>query len=200
MVNVDCAGGQDRATTTSETHPYRPPSQTLNCYTDEDGPAPFDSSLCGTSDDRACQGRGGVTACKPDNQGGYCEVDGGDEDDDYDYYISQGSTFKKLSESELLERYRDVGDTGETGREVRRALNDQERRFTNRIRELQIMGENPLIQRGNNKNENNEGNKDNEDNEVHSFVGDLLFNIGMGISFFMFIASLCIILIQKNII
>ena len=56
------------------------------------------------------------------------------------------------------------------------------------------MGENPLIQRGNNKKENNEG------NEVHTFVGDLLFNIGLGISFFMFIASLCIILIKNKII
>ncbi len=200
MVNVDCAGGQDRATTISETHPYIPPPQTQNCYTDEDGDAPFDSSLCGTSSDRACRGKGGIIACKPDNQGGYCEVDRGEGDDDYEYYVSQGSIFEKLTESELLERYRDVGDTGETDREVRRALNDQERRFTNRIRELQIMGENPLIQRGDDKKENDGGNKDNEDNEVHSFVGDLLFNISLGISFFMFIASLCIILIQKNII
>ena len=195
MVNVDCAGGQDKATTTSETHPYIPPPQTQNCYTNEDGDAPFDSSLCGTSSDRACLGRGGIIACKPDNLGGYCEVDGGGGDDDYEYYISQDSIFKKLSKSELLERYRDVGDTGETNREVRRALNDQERRFTNRIRELQIMGENPLIQRRNNNN-----NEKNENNEVHSFVGDLLFNIGLGISFIMFIASVCIILIQKNII
>ena len=28
MVNVNCSGGQDRNTTTSETHPYIPPQKT----------------------------------------------------------------------------------------------------------------------------------------------------------------------------
>ena len=74
MVNVNCAGRQDKATTTSETHPYIPPSKTRNCYTNNDGPAPFDNSLCGTANDKACTGKGGINACKPDNYGGYCKV------------------------------------------------------------------------------------------------------------------------------
>ena len=45
MVNVDCAGGQNRQTTTSETHPYRPPSKTRNCYLSEPPDKRFDSSI-----------------------------------------------------------------------------------------------------------------------------------------------------------
>ena len=185
MTYVECAGGQDRATTTSETHPYRPPSKTRNCYTDSNGPAPFDSSLCGTSGDRACDGFGGVVACIQDNQGGYCK-------DGNDYYVARGSAFFPLTRDELLNRYREGGDTNETGREVRRALNNQERRFTNRIREIQIMGKDPLIQSSDSK-------KD-DDKEVHNFIGDMLFNIGIGISFIIFLISVCIILIQNKII
>jgi len=184
MVNVDCAGGQDRDTTTSETHPYIPPSRTRNCYTNTDGPAPFDSSLCGTSGDRACISKGGINACKSDNQGGYCK-------DNEKYYVAQGDTFIELTRSDLLDRYKEGGDTHETSREVNRALNNQERRFTNRIRELQIMGKDPLIQRDVSKK---------EDNEVHSFVGDLLTRIGIGFSAIMFIISVCIILIQNKVI
>lgn len=189
MVNVDCAGGQDRATTTSETHPYRPPRKTQNCYLSDPNNRSigFDSSLCGSSADRACNGKGGPTGCNADNQGGYCK-------DGNDYYVARGSNFFPLTREQLLDRYREGGDTDETGREVRRALNDQERRFTNRIRELQIMGKDPLIQRGNNNNENN------ENNEVHSFIGDMLFNVGIGVSFVIFIISVCIILIQNKII
>jgi len=184
MVNVNCAGGQDRATTTSETHPYRPPSKTRNCYTTR-GDADFDSSLCGTSGDRACDGFGGVVACMQDNQGGYCK-------DGNDYYVARGSAFFPLTQGELLNRYKEGGDTNETGREVRRALNDQERKFTNRIRELQIMGKDPLIQRSSDK-------KD-DDKEVHNFIGNMLFNVGIGISFVIFLISVCIILIQNKII
>jgi len=186
MVNVDCAGGQDRATTTSETHPYRPPQKTSNCYTSSEGPAPFDSSLCGTSSDRACYRQGGITACKPDNQGGYCNYRN-------KYYVAQGDLFKELNRKDLLDRYSSGGNTGESSREVNRALNDQERRFTNRIRELQIMGKDPLIQRSGKKD-------DNQDNEVHSFIGDMLFNVGIGISTIIFLISVCIILIQNKII
>jgi len=184
MVNVDCAGMQDRATTTSETHPYIPPRKTRNCYT-SGGNADFDSSLCGSSGDRACSGRGGILACKPDNYGGYCK-------NRNRYYVSQGPRFIELTRENLLDRYKEGGDTDETGREVRRALNDQERKFTNRIRELQIMGKDPLIQRSSDK-------KD-EDKEVHNFIGDMLFNVGIGISFVIFIISVCIILIQNKII
>ena len=77
MTYVECAGGQDRATTTSETRPYVPPSKTRNCYTDTNGHAPFDSSKCGTSGDRACYragGTGNYSNCIPDNQGGYADL------------------------------------------------------------------------------------------------------------------------------
>ena len=191
MVNVDCAGRQDRATTTSETHPYIPPSKTRNCYLNDrnNRGIGFDSSLCGTSGDRACQGRGitggSYSDCIPDNQGGYCKVRN-------NYYVSRGSIFSPLSQDELLNRYRGAGDTNETSREVRRALDSQERKFTNRIRELQIMGKDPLIQKSDSK-------KDDK-NEVHSFISDMLFNIGIGISFVIFLISVCIILIQNKII
>lgn len=187
MVNVDCAGMQDRATTTSETHPYIPPSKTRNCYT-SGGNADFDSSLCGSSGDRACRGAGGngnLSHCIPDNEGGYCKVG-------TNYYVARGGAFISLTQDQLLNRYRDGGDSDETGRAVRRALNDQERKFTNRIRELQIMGKDPLVQRSSSKKE--------EDKEVHSFIGDMLFNVGIGISFVIFIISVCIILIQNKII
>lgn len=184
MVNVDCAGMQDRATTTSETHPYIPPPKTRNCYT-SGGNADFDSSLCGSSGDRACRGVGGILACKPDNYGGYCK-------NRNRYYVSQGSRFIELTRGDLLDRYKNRGDTDGTGREVRRALNDQDRKFTNRIRELQIMGKDPLVQRSSSKKE--------DDKEVHNFIGDMLFNVGMGISFVIFIISVCIIIIQNKII
>jgi hypothetical protein len=191
MVNVDCAGRQDRATTTSETHPYIPPSKTRNCYLNDPNNRGigFDSSLCGTSGDRACRGsvrfNGNPENCIPDNHGGYCKLRN-------NYYVSRGSIFSSLSQDELLNRYRGASDTNETSREVDRALNNQERKFTNRIRELQIMGKDPLIQKKDSK-------KDDK-NEVHSFISDMLFNIGIGISFVIFLISICIILIQNKII
>lgn len=184
MTYVECAGGQDRATTTSETHPYIPPRKTRNCYTTR-GNADFDSSLCGSSDDRACSGAGGngtFSDCMSDNQGGYCKVG-------TNYYVARGSNFSPLTQDQLLNRYKTRGDTDETGREVRRALNDQDRKFTNRIRELQIMGKDPLVQKS--------GSKKDEDKEVHNFIGDMLTKIGIG---FIFIISVCIILIQNKII
>ena len=185
MVNVDCAGGQDRNTTTSETQPYTPPRKTKNCYTSKDGGAYFDSSLCGSSGDRACRGVGGILACKPDNYGGYCK-------NRNRYYVSQGSRFIELTREKLLDRYSSEGNTDGTGREVRRVLNDQERKFTNRIRELQIMGKDPLVKRS--------GSKKEDDSGVNSFASDLFTKIGIGISVIFFIISVCIILIQNKII
>ena len=54
------------------------------------------------------------------------------------------------------------------------------------------MGKDPLIQRS--------SDKKNQDNEVHNFIGDMLFNVGIGISFVIFLISVCIILIQNKII
>jgi len=182
MTKVMCSGQQDRDTTTSETHPYRPPSKTRNCYI-KDG---FDRSSCGTTNDGACQelDGGSSSACFPDSQGGYCKV--GNK-----YYVSAASSFVRLSQSELLNRYSNGGDTNETNREVNRALNNQERRFTNRIRELQIMGQDPIPKRK----KNTKGGE--KDTEVHNYITDLLFNIGIGISLICFLISMCIILIQK---
>lgn len=189
MVNVDCAGGQDRATTTSETRPYIPPSKTSNCYLSDPNNRNigFDSSLCGTSSDRACLGAGGsgnYNNCEADNYGGYCKVGN-------NYYEARGKEFIEIERKDLLDRYKDGGNTNYSGRAVDRALNNQERRFTNRIRELQIMGKDPLIQKSDSTK---------EDNEVHSFIGDLLTKIGIGISTIMFIISICVILIQNKII
>ena len=187
MVNVDCAGGQDRNTTTSETQPHTPPRKTKNCYLSDplNTVIGFDSSLCGSSGDRACSDIGSILDCKPDNYGGYCKV--GNK-----YYVSQGSRFIELTKENLLDRYKEGGNTDETGREVNRALNDQDRKFTNRIRELQIMGKDPLVQRS--------GSKKEDDSGVNSFASDLFTKIGIGISVIIFIISVCIILIQNKII
>ena len=185
MTRVDCSGGQDRNTTTSETHPQRPPPKTRNCYLT--GVNGFNRDGCGT-DDNACKGYGDQHACKPDNQGGYCENAG-------NYYVSNGPSFIRLSPSELLGRYKSGGDTDETSREVSRALDNQERKHTNRIRELQIMGKNPLVQRP----KGSEGSKGSKGSEVHNFVGNMLFNIGIGASVIIFLISISIILIQNKI-
>lgn len=192
MVNVDCAGGQDRNTTTSETHPNIPPRKTRNCYLSDphNTGIGFDRSLCGTNSDRACAGiAGGINACEPDNYGGYCK-------NNNQYFVSKGNIFSPLTQADLINRYKDNSNT-DTDRVVNRALNEQERNFTNRIRELQIMGKDPLVKKNNAKNTDN---KDNQGNEVHGFIGDMLFKIGIGISFIIFIISVCVILIQNKII
>ena len=178
MTNPICSGNQDRNTTTSETHPNRPPSKTRNCYRTND----FDRSGCGTGSDGACIGKGLGPACIPDNNGGYCK-------DGEKYYESAGPAFVELKTSDLLDRYRSTGSDN-TSREVRRALNDQERIFTNHIRELQIMGKDPLVKK---KSESGE-------ETLHGFVGNLFLNIGIGISVIIFLISICIILIQNKII
>ena len=52
---------------------------------------------------------------------------------------------------------------------------------------------------GDDKDDEKDDDKD-DDKEVHNFIGDMLFNVGMGISAIMFIISVCIILIQNKII
>ncbi len=198
MVNVDCAGDQDRNTTTSETHPNIPPRKTRNCYLSDplNTGIGFDRSLCGTSSDRACSGiAGGINACEPDKYGGYCK-------NNNQYFVSKGNIFSPLTQADLINRYKGDSNT-DTDIVVNRALNEQERKFNNRIRELQIMGKDPLV-RQNNKDQDNkdQNNKDqnNKDNEVHGFISDLLTKIGIGFSVIMFIISSCVILIQNKII
>ena len=177
MTNTNCSGGQDRNTTTSETHPTRPPPKTEGCYL-TDG---FDRSRCGTADDGACPTHGRGPSCIPDDYGGYCkEAD--------KFYISHGTAFRELKGNDLLDRYK--SDTSDSDIRVRRALNDQERRMTNKIRQLQIMGQDsgPRSRERNN----------NEDNEVHDFVGQMLFNVGMTSIILIFLISISVILIQNK--
>ena len=178
MVNVNCSGGQDRNTTTSETHPRIPPPKTKNCYrTDE-----FDRDSCGTNDDGACITRGGASSCIPDDYGGYCK-------DELKYFISAGPTWRELKGDDLLNRYKSASSTDQR---VRSALSDQERRMNNRIRELQIMGKDPILEKSDES--------DDDDNEVHNSVTTILFNVGMGASVFMFLISLSLIMIHKKMI
>ena len=178
MVNVNCSGGQDRNTTTSETHPKIPPPKTKNCYK-TDG---FDRDKCGTNDDGACAGIGGTSDCIPDDYGGYCK-------DGLKYYVSAGPTWKELKGDDLLNRYKSASSTDQR---VRSALSDQERRMNNRIRELQIMGKDPILAK--------KSDDDDDDNEVHNSVTTILFNVGMGASVVMFLISLSLIMIHKNMI
>jgi hypothetical protein len=177
MVNVDCSGGQDRNTTTSETHPRIPPPKTKNCYKTDD----FNRDSCGTNDDGACITKGGSSSCIPDDYGGYCK-------DELKYFISAGPTWRELKGDDLLNRYKSASSTDQR---VRSALSDQERRMNNRIRELQIMGKDPILEKSND---------DDDDNEVHNSVTTILFNVGMGASVFMFLIPLSLIMIHKKII
>jgi hypothetical protein len=185
MVNVNCSGGQDRDTTTSETHPDRPPPKTKNCYL-TDG---FDRDRCGTADDGACPPHGGAPSCIPDDYGGYCK-------DNDRYYQSVGSSFVRLSNEDLLNRHK--SDSPNTDIRVRRALRDQERIMTNKIRELQIMGRGPIQKE--NPSPSKKTVDDDDNNEVHNSISSILFNIGMVSSILIFIASLSFILIHKKVI
>ena len=186
MVNVNCSGGQDRNTTTSETRPNIPPPKTKNCYYTT-GPNKFDRDKCGTADDGACPTHGRAPSCIPDDYGGYCK-------DNDKYWVSIGSSFVRLSNEDLLNRHK--SDSPNTDIRVRRALRDQERIMTNKIRELQIMGRGPI------QKENPSPSKKtvDDDNEVHNSISSILFNIGMVSSILIFIASLSFILIHKKVI
>ena len=195
MTNAECSGGQDRNTTTSEGEDHIPPQKTKNCYL-TDG---FDRSGCGTADDGACPGKGNGPGCVADDHGGYCKV--GNQ-----IWVSVGPTFERLSGERLLDRYMGSNSSdsssGSSADDVKvsRALKDQERRFTNKIRELQIMGKNPLIQKSGAKEAKGTKGAKGEDNEVHDFVTDMLFNVGMGGVMILFFISCAFILIQNKII
>ena len=133
VLNVRCCGDQDRNTEASETHPNRPPNNTRNCYTRNS----FDWNSCGSGGDKACLGRGGCDACVADDIGGYCDNDG-------KIFVSRGNRFEELKGTQLIDRFRD----GNSGRgdsiRLRRDERDMERKMENRIREMQIMGQDPL--------------------------------------------------------
>ena len=80
-----------------------------------------------------------MKSCKPDNQGGYCKVG-------ENYYVARRDKFIELNKDDLLERYKSSSSSGNEV-DTKRALRDQERKFTNRIRELQIKGQDPLTKK-----------------------------------------------------
>tara|TARA_B100000123_G_C25736570_1_gene431780 strand:+ start:1622 stop:2185 length:564 start_codon:yes stop_codon:yes gene_type:complete len=187
MTYVECAGGQDRDTTTSETRPYIPPSKTKNCYSKDK----FDRDKCGSSNEEFCQGdilgenrnmELGAT-CVPDNHGGYCK-------DDTSYYIARGDGFIPLTKEMILDRYKSSSNNIDTEVDTKRELREQEKRFTNRIRELQIMGKDPI----------NKKQEDSTNKEVHSSISSILYNIGIGFILIIFLISLSVVLVQKQII
>ena len=191
MVNVNCSGGQDRDTTTSESYPHIPPPKTKNCYlTDENtSDSVFDRDKCG-ADDGACRGKGGIISCRHDDYGGYCKTGG-------KIYVATGLEFTELDSDDLLDRYK--SSSSDTDTRIERALGDQERKMTNKIRELQIMGRDPIQSKTEKKSDDNNDNNDN--NEVHDSISSMLFNFGMGSLIILLILSITIFtLIHKKII
>ena len=87
MTNAMCAGEQDRNSTTSSTSPNIPPSKTKYCYLEGE----FNRSDCGTSGEKACNGKGGPLACIPDNYGGYCK------DTDKQIYFNKQIAYKAMN-------------------------------------------------------------------------------------------------------
>jgi len=178
MTNAMCAGEQDRNSTTSSTSPNIPPSKTKYCYLEGE----FNRSDCGTSGEKACNGKGGPLACIPDNYGGYCK------DTDKQIYIALGKTYVPLRADQLIDRYKNVNNTDEVNRAVKRALNEQKQKYHNQLSQSKILG-------------NNKDNKDNNaDNEVHGFVSDLFVKIGIGFSTIMFLIALAVLMVQNKII
>ena len=187
MPSVDCSGGQDRDTTTSYGESHIPPPKTKNCYlTDQ-----FYRDRCGSANDGACADdtnpdatKGGSSACNADDYGGYCKHND-------KFWVSAGPTFAELTNEDLLKRYE--SSSSGTDQSVRRALRDQERKMTNKIRELQKMGKDPLVRK-----KKDDTKDDTDENEVHNSVSSILFNVGIASSVFLFIASLSFVLIKRK--
>ena len=177
MVNITCCGNQDRATKASETHPDRPPNKTKRCYSEQN---PFKWDTCDDYNS-ACKGHGGCDACKADDLGGYCEKD-------EKIYVSTGTRFRELKGSELINRIETgSSDSLDTDIEIRRATRDTERRMTNKIREMQIMGRNPLPIPGRTS-----------QTPSHDFVSDIMTYIGLGFGFFFMLFGGIIYIIESN--
>ena len=200
MPNPICCGNVLRSEA-SEVRPDDPPPRTKNCYIDGNpgGPGVFDYSNCGGGR-TACtggtipnEGKPGCEKCVATDSGGYCKTEDGR------YYSSFGGiSFHELD----VEDFAKLGNTSNDSNQVSRAINNYDRMMTNRIRELQIMGKNPLQAEGvrGAGSAGGAGGAGGAGNEVHSVVGDMLLNIGMGTAFIMFLISISIFLIQKKII
>tara|TARA_Y100001970_G_C14241029_1_gene864908 strand:- start:2065 stop:2661 length:597 start_codon:yes stop_codon:yes gene_type:complete len=145
MVNVTCCGNQDRNTTTSRIYPDRPPHRTRNCYVSGSvgQPGVFDYMNC-DGYNNACVGPGlpsntsgsPCSACNESPHGGYCKINN-------KYYTSNNvsPTFSEFSVSELINHPSYLLDSNI---QTNRSLLNYDRMMTNRIRELQIMGRDPL--------------------------------------------------------
>lgn len=137
MVNTICCGDQDRNTQASETHPNRPPNDTRNCYTKNS----FNWNSCGTQNEKACVGHGGCSACVADSTGGYC-------DNNDSIFVAEGNKFVELKGSQIINRFRRGHNRGRINDiRLRRESANLERKIENRIREMQIMGQDPLPHR-----------------------------------------------------
>lgn len=175
MVKVTCCGNQDRATKASETHPDRSPHETRRCYSDKN---PFNWDKCDDYNS-ACKGHGGCDACKADDLGGYCEMDD-------KIYVSTGTSFRELEGSELIDRGKRL-DSIDTDIDIRRAMGDYDRKMTNKIREMQIMGRDPLPM------------KDRViQTPSHDFVSDIMTYTGLGFGFFFMLFGGLIYIIESN--
>lgn len=189
MVNVTCCGDQDRNTEASETHPYRPPNDTRNCYTrGNDSPARFDWNQCGV-DDKACLNHGGCSGCIPDSFGGYCQETNGD------IYVSHGSEFIKLEGKEIIDRLGHENNYERNNLRLRRRERDYERKMENRIREMQIMGRDPFPSRQIN---NTQSSTSQPDTTPQSFVGSYMNNIGLGLGILLLLISLGLEYAKRN--
>jgi hypothetical protein len=174
MVNVTCCGDQDRATKASETHPDRPPHGTRRCYSEQN---PFKWDTCDNYNS-ACEGHGECDGCNADDSGGYCEIDD-------KIYVSIGSSFRELTGSELINRGR--SDSIDTDIDIRRAMGDYDRKMTTKIREMQIMGRDPLPIPDRTT-----------QTPSHDFVSDIMTNIGLGFGFFFMFFGGLIYIIESN--
>lgn len=190
MVNVTCCGRQDRNTTTSAMFPNRPPNKTRNCYTE----GLFEYMEC-DHPHNACMGTGipdggGCSACFESSHGGYCKV--GDK-----YYTSNGGSpvYTELTHEDLIEL---TSPAINSNLHSRRTIMDYDRMITNRIRELQIMGRDPLPQRS--TSQPSPPPPPSLPPPKTKKTSDILFYIGIIISLLMLTASITFILIQKKII
>ena len=189
MVNVICCGDQDRSTKASETHPDRPPADTRNCYHSEG----FNYDTCNRTErvngvmKGACPLRGGCDGCIADSSGGYCEYGQGDRKS---YYVSDGNSFYKLSSTELLDRNKNSTEEDEI--RIRRLMKDSDRKTMNKIRELQIMGQDPIKKRTQTTTLSS--------TPVHEGISDIMTNIGISAGFTILFISAIIYAIKNRII
>ena len=180
MVNVTCCGDQDRNTEASETHPNRPPNDTRNCYTRDS----FDWNTCGTQREKACLGRGGCEACIADDIGGYC-------DDNGKIFVAEGNNFVELKGTQIIDRFRDRDNRNNRDNiRIRRGEIDFEREVVNKIREMQIMGQDPLPKRS--------IQHPLKTQTTQSFIGSYINIIALGIGILLVLISIGFEFTRKN--